>query len=358
MDGIDVALIETDGERVLARGPGRTYAYAADDRTLLADAVAAARTLRAPNSRPAAMARAEARITEAHAAAVMDYLASRAIDPATVGVAGFHGQTVLHRPQDRFTIQLGDGELLARLTGLAVVHDFRSADVAAGGQGAPLVPVYHRALVLAGALALPVAVVNIGGVANLTYVDDDMLIAFDTGPGNGLLDDWALRCTGEAMDRDGALARRGKVNGRLLDRLLSHPFFQRPPPKSLDRGDFRIEALGSPEAGDGAATLTAFTAAAIARAGAHLPAPPRHWIVCGGGARNPVLMQALRERVGDIVADADSLGWSAKFMEAEAFAYLAVRALRGLPLTFPGTTGVDRPLTGGASVPKPTPLPG
>lgn len=349
MDGIDVALVETDGERVLRRGPGMTRPYDGEERAALAAAVAAARDLDRRTARPALLAAAEARLTRAHAEAVDRYLQRYGIDAAQVAVLGFHGQTVLHRPERALTVQLGDGPLLAAATGIDVVWDFRAADVAAGGQGAPLVPVYHQALGRASDLELPAAVVNIGGVANVTWMGaDGTLLAFDTGPGNALLDDWAMRHTGLAMDRDGALAAAGVVHASTLARLLADPYFDRPPPKSLDRGDFTCDAVAHLGPQDGAATLVAFTVEAIAGAALHFPNAPRQWVICGGGAHNPVLLAALRKRLGGEVRSADMLGWSAKFMEAEAFAFLAVRSLRGLPLTFPGTTGAPHPLTGGA----------
>jgi anhydro-N-acetylmuramic acid kinase len=259
---------------------------------------------------------------------------------------GFHGQTILHRPFERWTWQIGDGALLARLTGIAVVNHFRDADVAAGGQGAPFVPLYHQ--VLTRDLARPVVVVNIGGVANVTYVaDNGELIAFDTGPGNAAIDDWAFAHTGEPVDRDGKLARAGRIDEGRLARMLGHPAFTLPPPKSLDRLDFPMSAGTGLSAADGAATLTAFTAAAIARAQEHLPQTPKMWIICGGGRHNPVLMEALRARLPGKVLAAEEVGWRGDFLEAEAFAYLAMRSVQGLPLSVPSTTGVPYPLTGG-----------
>jgi anhydro-N-acetylmuramic acid kinase len=265
---------------------------------------------------------------------------------ADIAYIGFHGQTVLHRPSDRRTWQIGDGAALACATGIPVVNEFRLADVAAGGQGAPFAPLYH--LVLTRNMEHPVAVVNIGGVANVTYVGaNGELIAFDTGPGNAALDDWAHLHTGEAVDRDGKLARSGRVNEAVLARMLDHPSFLRPPPKSLDRFDFPMAAVERLSAADGAATLTAFTAAAIARANEHLPQAPKAWIICGGGRHNPVLMAELRARLPGKVMTAEEAGWRGDFLEAEAFAYLAVRSVRGLPLSLPSTTGVPYPMTGG-----------
>jgi anhydro-N-acetylmuramic acid kinase len=231
------------------------------------------------------------------------------------------------------------------------VYDFRAADMAAGGQGAPLAPAFHRALVRQLHRDPPIAVLNLGGVANLTYVDGDELIACDTGPGNALLDDFLRLRTVDPLDTDGRKAAAGTVDALTVERLLAHPFFALPPPKSLDRNEFHSRvgaALDGCGVEDGAATLTALTAAAVARIVAHLPRPPATWIVAGGGARNPTLLRMLAERLAPAhVETAHAVGWSIDSLEAQAFAFLAVRSLRGLPITFPGTTGALRPMTGG-----------
>ena len=245
-------------------------------------------------------------------------------------------------------MQLGDGPALARRLGIPVVHDFRAADVAAGGQGAPLVPVFHRALVEAAGLKLPVAILNIGGVANVTFVGPgDALIAFDTGPGNALLDDWMQERAGRPYDEDGATAARGQADEALLDWLVAHPYFRKQPPKSLDRNWFSHRIVGHLSTEDGAATLAAFTALSVVRALDFAAERPRRWIVAGGGARNGALLRLLSHRLNAEITPADGLGWSAAFLEAQAFAYLAVRSLKGLPITFPSTTGVPAPMTGG-----------
>jgi anhydro-N-acetylmuramic acid kinase len=271
-------------------------------------------------------------------------------------VLGFHGQTILHRPgrpgdaAPGRTWQIGDAAALAAATGCSVVHDFRSADVAAGGQGAPLVPVAHAAL--AEALPRPLAVLNLGGVGNVTWLGaDGRLLAFDTGPANGPLDDWARRSAGCDYDHDGQLALAGQVDGAVLGRLMKHPFLDLPPPKSLDRLDFEAalreagaEAL-SPQ--DGAATLVAFAAVCVAAASRHFPEPPLQWIVAGGGRRNPAMMRALAGALAEPVRPVEVVGWNGDALEAQCFAVLAARCLRGLPLTYPGTTGVGVPLPGG-----------
>jgi len=227
-----------------------------------------------------------------------------------------------------------------------VVDDLRGADVAAGGQGAPLVPVYHAALVRD--LPRPIAVVNVGGVANVTWIGaDDSLLAFDTGPGNGPIDDWCARRAGLRFDKDGALAATGRVDRTRLERFGEHRYFSRKPPKSLDRGDFNDSWADGLSVADGAATLTRGTARAIALAARLFPAPVAQWIITGGGARNPTLLAAVAEETRATVVTADSLGWNGDAMEAQAFGFLAVRSLLGLPISFPGTTGAPRPLTGG-----------
>jgi anhydro-N-acetylmuramic acid kinase len=281
---------------------------------------------------------------------VTHYLADHQIDAATIDVIGFHGHTVRHRPERQLTVQLGDAAVLARETGIDVVHDLRAADVAAGGQGAPLVPVYHMAL--AAKQRRPVAVLNLGGVANVTWVADGelgarSLLAFDTGPGNALLDDWMESRKGRPFDAEGACAAEGEIDRAVLAALLADPYFGVSPPKSLDRNAFSpwlVHAL-SPE--DGAATLTAFTATSIARAREHFPEQPVLWVISGGGRRNKTLMAMIAERVEAAVAPAEAAGIDGDSLEAEAWAYLAVRSLAGLPISFPGTTGAPHPLTGG-----------
>ena len=340
LDGIDAALIETDGERIAHFGPVGYRPYADAERDLLRRALAAATGLEDRAARPGALAEAEAMVTRAHAQAVEDFLAANRIDRRDVAVVGFHGQTVLHRPERRLTVQVGDGAALARHLGVPVVFDLRAADVAAGGQGAPLVPVFHRALVEGLARPHPVAVLNIGGVANVTYIDGAAdLIACDTGPGNALIDDFMRARTGAPCDRDGAAAAKGRVDEAWLAAALAHPFFAAPPPKSLDRNAF---------AGLDASALSLGDGAAVAAVVPLLPKAPRAWIVAGGGARNPSLMRMLAERVGPATVEtAQAVGWSSDAVEAQAFAYLAVRALNGLPITFSRTTGAPRPMTGG-----------
>ena len=350
MDGVDVALIETDGEAVRSFGPAADFSYDAAERQLLREAMDSARGVKRRDDRSGVLAIAEDLVTAKHAQSVKAFAAANGIDLASVGVIGFHGQTVLHRPELHLTVQLGDGRALSKALGVPVVYDFRAADMKHGGQGAPLVPIYHRALALHAELPLPAAFVNIGGISNITFVPDgsaEELVAFDAGPGNCLLDDWAFRHTGEPMDRDAHLALSGTVNRHALAALISHPFFMAPPPKSLDRGAFSLSRIEELSPADGAATLTAFTVAGIAAAVRLLPAQPKIWVIAGGGARNPHMVEGLRRVLGAGVMTADVAGFSSNSMEAQAFAYLAVRYLKGLPATFAGTTGVPEPVVGG-----------
>ena len=338
LDGVDAALLITDGRAVQETGPWLTRPYDAATR----DAI------RATLGGGGDVARAERALTLAHAEAVQRLLVEAGLSPAQIDVVGFHGQTIEHAPAEGRTRQIGDGALLARTVGIDVLCDFRGADVAAGGEGAPLAPLYHAAL--AAQLERPVAVLNLGGVANVTWIGDGDPIAFDTGPASALIDDWVRRHTGAAMDTDGALAAAGAVDRAALDALCADPFFARPPPKSLDRDHFASVAetnLNGLSVADGAATLVAFTAATVAACRRHLPAPPRRWLVSGGGRHNPVLMDALARALEAPVAPVEAVGWSGDALEAQAFAFLAVRGLRGLPLSLPTTTGVPRPLTGG-----------
>jgi anhydro-N-acetylmuramic acid kinase len=353
-DGVDVALIDTDGETIAQFGATACRPYTKAERTLLRQATAAAANLTERTARPSIVAKAEALVNDAHAEAVQSFLAAHSLTPGSVAAIGFHGQTLLHRPERGLTLQIGDGRNLARRLGIPVVYDFRAADVGAGGQGAPLAPIFHRALVRQLGGEPPTAVLNLGGVANVTFIDGDTLIACDTGPGNALLDDFLRLRTGQPLDTDGQKAAAGAVDEAMITRLMTHPFFSAPPPKSLDRNDFREwvgDVLDGIGVEDGAATLTALTAAAVARVVPYLPRAPKTWVVAGGGARNPTLMRMLGERLAPArIESAHEAGWSIDSLEAQAFAYLAVRSLRGLPITFPGTTGVAQPLTGGVLV--------
>jgi anhydro-N-acetylmuramic acid kinase len=349
LDGVDVALIETDGRKIHALGPTGYRPYSEKERSLLRHALTEAVDLQRRDARPGILNEAERAVTLAHAEAVAAFTAQNRITPEEIDVVGFHGQTVLHRPERRMTVQIGDAAALAKLIHIPVMHDFRAADVEAGGQGAPLVPVYHRALAQSLEREGPIVVVNIGGVSNITYIDaNDTLMACDTGPGNALLDDFMYRTMNQAFDSEGKFAALGKVDEAWIARALQLPFFALPPPKSLDRNDFAALKLPDMAPADGAATLTAFTVYAIAGIVRLLPKRPRSWIVCGGGARNLTMLRLLRQRVAPaLVEAADTLGWSSDAIEAQAFGFLAVRGMKGLPLSYPTTTGVPMPMTGG-----------
>ena len=349
LDGVDVALIETDGKRVQAFGPSGYRPYTENERGLLRQALTEAVDLPRRDARPGILREAERAVTLAHAEAVATFTAHNRISREDVDIVGFHGQTVLHRPAQKMTVQIGDAGALAKAIHIPVMHDFRAADVAAGGQGAPFVPVYHRALAQSLEREGPMVVVNIGGVSNITYIDGaDTLIACDTGPGNALLDDYMFRTMGQLFDCEGRTAAQGTADEAWVARALEHPFFRLPPPKSLDRNHFASLALREMPPTDGAATLTVFTAAAIARIVPLLTKEPRSWIVAGGGARNLTLLRLLRERLAPATVEAaDALGWSADAIEAQAFGFLAARGLKGLPLSYPATTGVPIPMTGG-----------
>jgi anhydro-N-acetylmuramic acid kinase len=335
LDGIDAAMIVTDGQNRVETGPALTLPYDNDLRALLRSVLGGRGDV----------ASADLSLTKAFGTAVRQLREHYRLDD--VDVIGCHGHTILHRPDAGYTWQIGDGKLLAEITHLDVVSDFRSADVAAGGEGAPLAPLYHAAL--AATLPKPLAVLNIGGVANVTWIGEqpDSLLAFDTGPGNALIDDWAWGHTGRPFDAEGALARDGTVNEGAVAKFLAHPYFLRPPPKSLDRNDFAALVPRDLPATDGAATLTAMTVAAVLRATEHFPKPAARWLVTGGGRLNRFLMSRLAEALDSDVVAVEAAGWDGDSLEAQAFAYLAVRSLAGLPLSLPATTGVAHPTTGG-----------
>jgi anhydro-N-acetylmuramic acid kinase len=334
LDGIDVAMVETDGRDRVIAGPALTLAYPPEFRERLRSVLGGG----------GPVAEVEGELTRLHAEAVEHFLGRHPGTP--IDIVGLHGHTILHRPADRRTWQIGDGALLARRLGMDVVADFRSADVAAGGEGAPLAPLFHAAL--AASLAKPIAILNIGGVANVTWVGEEAnILAFDTGPGNALIDDWVRRRTGAAADIDGALAATGQVSAAHVIRFLEASYFDRPPPKSLDRNDFREIMPTELSLEDGAATLTEMTAAAVEASARYFPKPAREWLVTGGGRHNPAVMEALRRRLGVLVRPVEAVGWDGDALEAQAFAYLAVRAMEGLPLSMPSTTGVPQPTRGG-----------
>ena len=336
LDGVDVALIKTDGQNFVERLGFQSYPYADDLRAQVRSCFGLSTDL------DGRLAKAEKMVTDAHIAAVK-------ASGFQADLIGFHGQTIFHDPANRMTWQIGDGQRLADECGMDVVYDFRSADVQAGGQGAPLLPLYHQVLAKSTAVEMPVAILNIGGVANITWIGkgENEVVAFDTGPGNALIDDWMLKQSGRNFDENGTAALAGIVNEAILHQALSHPYFKAPIPKSLDRDAFKIHDLQSLNLNDGAATLATFTVEAIVKAFALLPEKTKALYVTGGGRHNDFIMQHLAERLSLPVRSVDALGWNGDAMEAEGFAYLAVRSKLGLPLSLPTTTNCPAPMTGG-----------
>jgi anhydro-N-acetylmuramic acid kinase len=344
-DGIDAALIETDGEGLSRSITFHAMPYHEGFRVRLAEACRRAMAMDKPGFEPL-LHSVEEELTELHVEAVSDLLARSGHIAEDISVIGFHGHTVAHRPEWRWTWQIGDGAALAGAFGIPVVADLRSADVAAGGQGAPLLPVYHRAL--AHDLPKPVAILNLGGVANITAIAaDGDITAFDTGMASGLIDNWMQTHSDRSFDENGATAASGRVDEARLSQMLADPWFDLPPPKSIDREAFSIDAVRGLSLEDGAATLTAFTARALARGLDHLPDRPACIYVAGGGRHNATLMAMLAKDTGAIVRPVDDLGWDGDALEAQGFAYMAVRHLKNLPISFPRTTGAPQPMTGG-----------
>ncbi|MGB8817461.1 MAG: anhydro-N-acetylmuramic acid kinase [Rhizobiaceae bacterium] len=352
MDGIDVALIETDGVDFVRRGPGREYAYDPAFRNRLAAALETAKGIVKREERPGNLADLERDITLRHCDAVRRFLTETGNTVESLDVIGFHGQTVLHRPEQALTVQLGDGQLLADETGIQVVYDLRANDMAHGGQGAPLVPAYHQALAASLGDIEAAAFVNIGGISNVTFVGASEPVAFDTGPGNALIDQWVQQMAGIPFDDGGRVASEGAVNEELVAQCLAMPFFAKRPPKSLDRNDFSPDLVAGLDLSDGARTLAAITARSIFASADHAQGPPKTWIICGGGRKNRMIFShlcELAEKNNQQVIAAEDAGFDGSSMEAEAWAYLAVRSLKGLAITFPTTTGVKTPVTGGVT---------
>jgi anhydro-N-acetylmuramic acid kinase len=342
MDAIDVAWLRTDGEEIIEPGPASEFGYQPAER----DAVRAALGSEEPSEA------AVAAVTDAHVRAVAAFLQLHPQLEDNLDLIGFHGQTIFHDPANRKTVQIGDAQAIARHFGVPVVHDFRSDDVAAGGQGAPFAPLFHQAM--SGGIERPFCVLNLGGVGNVTWIgNDDQILAFDTGPANALLDDLVLKHTGVAFDRDGSTARSGSADWARVKEFLSQSYFERMPPKSLDRNEFdsSISEISVPDA---AATLLEFTVGSVAAARAHMPLPPVGWIVTGGGRKNAFLMERLEAELSTPVEPVEAAGWNGDALEAQCFAWLAVRSQRGLPLSVPQTTGVPVPLAGGRTACPPT----
>ncbi|RLQ89431.1 anhydro-N-acetylmuramic acid kinase [Notoacmeibacter ruber] len=350
MDGIDVALVRSDGDQIIERGPGLFLPYEAPFRKMLLQGLEDARLIEDRRERPGGLAAIENEITTRHILAVDSFCQRFSLRHEDIDLIGFHGQTVLHRPKQALTVQLGDGARLAKETGITTIADMRVNDMAHGGQGAPLVPTYHAALAaFLGENDHAVAFVNIGGIANVTFVQPgDEPVAFDCGPGNALIDQWVQDQAGIDFDQNGTIASEGRVVEGVIDAYLSNPFFAEKGAKSLDRNDFTLEPMAGLELHDGAATLAKLTATAILKAADLAEVRPARWIIAGGGARNAAILHYLRQSAGKArVESAEQCGLSGDMMEAEAWAYLATRSFEGLPLTWPKTTGVSKPVSGG-----------
>ncbi len=340
LDGVDAAMVLTDGLRIHDFGPHAYRPYTSAERAILGTALG-----EWPGD---AHVKAAAEVVETAHAEVLSRFTG-------VDVVGFHGQTLAHDPQGRGTHQAGNGDLLAQVLGLPVVWDFRSNDVRFGGQGAPLAPFFHHACAQWAKLCEPTAFLNMGGVGNLTWVDprvpvpESACLAFDTGPANAPVNDLMQTRRGLAQDEGGALAATGTPDEAIIAAFLNHAFFHRMPPKSLDRNDFHmlLAAVAHLRDADAAATLTAAAAAAVARGTEHFPTPVSRILVTGGGRHNATLMRDLGQRTGVPIAPVEDIGLNGDMLEAQAFAHLALRVIRGLPTSGPTTTGVSAAVGGG-----------
>ena len=337
LDGIDVAYLESNGLSLSLLGGWATYPYSKCFR----------KQLRRINSDRSNQNEIEMELTELHYRAVQEFLKSKKLNPEEIDLIGFHGHTIEHNPIKSRSVQIGDGELLAQKLNITVINNFRSNDIQHGGQGAPLAPIFHSELAVQ--FERPFAILNIGGVANVTWIGghEEELWAFDTGPGNALIDDWVMQHGAGEYDVDGAIAAKGSINFKALEGLLNHEYFNQKPPKSLDRNEFIMCLREGFSLEDGAATLSRFTTETVRLSQMHFPRPVTRWIVCGGGRHNKFILSQLRNNLDQPVLVADDVGWHGDAIEAQAFAYLAIRSSLGLPISFPNTTGVSTPLTGG-----------
>lgn len=350
LDGIDAALIKSDGETVERFGEAFHMDYSNEMRSRLKTTLSEARAEKKPTDKNTLINETEQILTDLHYVVVSELLELNALKADDIDVIGFHGQTLLHGPDEGWTWQIGLGARLAKRLGITVVNDIRRYDVEHGGQGAPMVPVYHQSILKGRLSDYPAALINIGGVSNITWIGSDetgAMVAFDTGPGNALLDDWVREKTDLPYDIDGMISAKGKVDVGLVRCWMENDYFDVEPPKSLDRDDFDVSEASALSLEDGAASLCAFTVATIKAGAAKCPATVKNWYVCGGGAHNPVIMKMLGDALEGSVETINALGFDGDYIEAEAFAYMAVRKLYDLPITFPGTTGISEPATGG-----------
>lgn len=350
MDGVDCAILRSDGHETKTAGKPVHISYNSNLQSDISRAMEEASYLGSPTNDNAHITQVEKTLTTIHGEAVRDLLAINNRTAPEIDVIGFHGQTLIHRPDMGWSWQIGNGQELATLTKIPVINDFRRQDVKNGGQGAPLVPIYHQALLkMDKTQNYPIAIINIGGVSNITWVGSNTegnMLAFDTGPGNAFSDDWVRQHTGAPMDQDGEIAATGVIDLALIDEWMKNGYFYKTPPKSLDRNAFDIREVQSFSLENGTATLLEFTARSIEMALNHCPVKPKYIYICGGGRHNKTLMVRLKNN--DIpLAPVEKIGWNGDFLEAEAFAFLACRHLMNLPITYPGTTGVSQPFPGG-----------
>ncbi len=347
-DGVDSAIIKTNGTKIYSLGETIASSYSDSLRRKIRNLVNKKNSIKL-------LLDVEDELALEHALIVKRLLQKAKMKPSDIDVIGFHGQTIYHNPSQRKTMQIGNSALLAESTGINVVSDFRRMDIASGGEGAPLVPFFHNAL--CQKLSKPVAVLNIGGVANVTYVGSNKeLIAFDTGPGCAMIDDWVHDHRRGHYDDEGKIAHEGIPNQEVLDLFMRHKFFKQKPPKSLDRNKFKsfVKKLDGMSIEDGAATLTHLTALSIKNSQKFMPHKPKQWMVCGGGSKNRFLLDILSKQYGFKIINFDNFRVfdnniiDAEFVEAQAFAFMAVRSLCNLPISSPTTTGVFRERSGGA----------
>lgn len=337
IDGIDIALIKSDGENIISKGANGYYPYSPEIKKSLA------KLIHDPKISLLEIKQIELEITKKHISAVLNFLKKHHLNKSEIDVIGFHGQTILHAPEQKITWQIGNAQMIASTTGINVVADFRTKDIIFGGQGAPLVPIYH--LVLFKNYQNPLYVLNIGGVANATYIENDKsenLIAFDVCFGNAPLDDLVKEKTGDNFDKDGILASKGKIDNNLAEEFLSLNYFTKQPPKSLDRNQFqknlfKFEGL---KLQDALATLAFIIGEAVNNSLQYLPKKPVEIIICGGGRKNKEIVRNISQATKIKITNIDDLGFNGDAIEAEAFGFLAIRNLLNLPTSYPKTTGL------------------
>lgn len=353
LDGnVDAALLKSDGERIIELGNFIFSPYSDLERGLLANAVEAALEWNFLGQKPDIFDEAEDVVTRIYAQAINRVLEASGLKAHEINLIGAHGLTLIHRPPENGengqTLQLLNGPKLAQLCGIETVYDFRSNDMANGGQGAPLAPIYHAALMEFSGIEPPAAILNLGGVGNITFWGEKgEIIAFDTGPANGPLNELVEKHGLGNFDKDGEIALSGKSNETVLQKILEMPYFDAPFPKSLDRYDFPSNLVNELSLNDGAATLAALVGASVDKAIALLPQIPKFLVLAGGGRKNPAIIREIEDRCKIVTIDADEIAMRGDAIEAECFAFLAIRSKLGLPISFPSTTGVKSPLSGG-----------